>query len=77
MDATMQKIKELFAQKLGVKEVDASKSLKDLGLDSLDVVELLLDLEDEFGIQFDTQEMSSYKTVQDLYDAIEGKLTKV
>ncbi|MFA5283432.1 MAG: acyl carrier protein [Bacilli bacterium] len=77
MDATMQKIKELFAQKLGVKEVDSAKTLKDLGLDSLDVVELLLDLEDEFGIQFDTQEMSSYKTVQDLYNAIEAKLTKV
>jgi acyl carrier protein len=73
----MQKIKEMFAAKLHVKEVDENKSLKDLGLDSLDIVELLLDLEDEFGIQFDTSEMTSYKTVKDLYKAIESKLTKV
>lgn len=74
---TMQKIKEMFAAKLHVEEVDENKSLKELGLDSLDVVELLLDLEDEFGIQFDTQEMTSYKTVKDLYKGIESKLPKV
>ena len=73
----MQKIREMFAEKLHVDEVDENKSLKDLGLDSLDVVELLLDLEDEFGIQFETSEMTSYKTVKDLYKAIENKLAKV
>ena len=35
---TMQQIKKSFADRLNVKEVDESKSLKDLGLDSLDVV---------------------------------------
>ena len=54
--------------------VDETKSLKDLGLDSLDVVEMCLALEDRYGIQFETSELSSIKTVSDLYGSIEAKL---
>ncbi len=71
---TMQQIKKSFADRLNVKEVDESKSLKDLGLDSLDVVEMCLTLEDRYGIQFETEELSSIKTVADLYGSIEKKL---
>ncbi len=70
----MQQIKKSFADRLNVKEVDESKSLKDLGLDSLDVVEMCLTLEDRYGIQFETEELSSIKTVADLYGSIEKKL---
>lgn len=70
----MSEIKQSFAERLNVLHVDETKSLKDLGLDSLDVVEMCLTLEDKYGIQFDTDELSSIKTVADLYSSIEKKL---
>ena len=70
----LQEIKTLFAQKLGMKTVDETKSLKHLGLDSLDVVELSFDLEDRYGIRLDPEKLSTIKTVADLYAEIEKKL---
>ncbi len=70
----MSEIKQSFAERLNVLHVDETKSLKDLGLDSLDVVEMCLTLEDKYGIQFETEELSSIKTVSDLYSSIEKKL---
>ncbi len=70
----MSEIKQSFAERLNVLHVDETKSLKDLGLDSLDVVEMCLTLEDKYGIQFETDELSSIKTVADLYSSIEKKL---
>ena len=76
MATKMDEIKVLFANKLNVKNVDESKTLRDLGLDSLDVVELCLDLEDRYGVTFETEQLASIKTVSDLYKAIESKLDK-
>ncbi len=75
IEEIMSEIKKSFANRLNVKSVDESKSLKDLGLDSLDVVEMCLTLEDRYGIQFETEELSSIKTVSDLYSSIESKLS--
>ena len=73
----MSEIKQSFAERLNVRSVDENQSLKDLGLDSLDVVEMCCTLEDKYGIQFDTKELSSIKTVSDLYASIEKKLDAV
>ena len=70
----MEQFREMFAERLGVKNVDESKSLRDLGLDSFDVVEMCLDLEDRFGVAFETDELQSFKTVRDLFTAVEAKL---
>ncbi|MCR5348152.1 MAG: acyl carrier protein [Bacilli bacterium] len=70
----MEQFREMFAERLGVKNVDENKSLKDLGLDSLDIVEMCLDLEDRFGVSFETEELSSFKTVADLFRSVEAKL---
>ena len=70
----MEQFREMFADRLGMKNVDESKSLRDLGLDSLDVVEMCLDLEDRFGVSFETAELSSFKTVADLFRSVEAKL---
>ena len=70
----MEQFREMFEERLGVKNVDESKSLRDLGLDSLDIVEMCLDLEDRFGVSFETEELSSFKTVADLYRAVDTKL---
>lgn len=55
------------------KEVTLESNLKDLGLDSLDVVELLMDLEEEFDVEFENEEMVSLKTVKDVVETIENK----
>ena len=70
----MEEIRKLFAERFHLQTIDDAKSLKDLGLDSLDVVETCLDLEDKYGIQFSTEELSSFKTVGDLFGSIEKKL---
>jgi acyl carrier protein len=77
IEEKMNEIKALFAEKLGMKKVDETKSLKDLGLDSLDVVELCLDLEDRYGVAFETEKFAEIKTVADLYSVIEAKLKEL
>jgi acyl carrier protein len=70
----MEKIQKMLAERLNVESIDPKKELTALGLDSLDVVEMLLDLEEEFGVQFQSEEMKNYRTVEDLYNAINEKL---
>ena len=60
----------------GADITEATDFKDDLGLDSLDIVELLLQLEEEYGIHFDDVDMTNITTVQDLLDAIEAQLNK-
>ena len=52
-----------------------SEVVKDLGADSLDVVELMMDLEDEYGITLPEGDVEKIRTVQDIVDMME-KLAK-
>ena len=70
----MDEFKEMFATRLGVKKVDENKTLKELGMDSLDTAEMSLELEDRFGISLDVDELMKIKTVGDLYAAVAVKL---
>ncbi|MCQ2753326.1 MAG: acyl carrier protein [Bacilli bacterium] len=74
MNEIRAKAEEVLAKKLKVKTVDPTKELRELGLDSLDIVEMLLALENEFHIQFNNDELKSLKKVQDLYAALEAKV---
>lgn len=49
---------------------------RELGADSLDVVELVMAIEDEFEIDIEDQSASQIATVQDALDYIEGRWTK-
>ena len=55
------------------KEVSLESNLKELGLDSLDVVDMLMDLEEKFGIEFENEEMMAFQVVSDIVTAIEKK----
>ena len=55
------------------KEVSLDSNLKELGLDSLDVVDMLMDLEEKFGIEFENDEMMGFAVVSDIVAAIENK----
>ena len=72
------KIIELIADKLCKKKeqiTPASRLVEDLGADSLDVVELIMAFEDEFGISLPDEDIASMKTVGDVVSYI-GKLKK-
>ena len=55
------------------KEVTLDSNLKELGLDSLDVVDMLMDLEEKFGIEFENEEMMAFQVVNDIVKVIEKK----
>ena len=74
--ATIQdKTRSIIASKLGISEneITPEKNLaNDLGADSLDVVELSMDLEREFNLKFEDTDTEKIQTVADLYQLIEN-----
>ncbi len=74
--AKIDEIKVKLAEVVHQEKLDENANFKELGLDSLDVVELLLQLEEEYGITFDDVDMSGIVTVKDLLNAIEKQLNK-
>ncbi len=69
-----EKIKELIIEELGVeaKEVQVTSNLtEDLGADSLDAVELIMAIEEEFDVEIPDEVASEMKTVQDIISFIE------
>ena len=71
------KVKEIIVQQLGVDadKVTAEASfVEDLGADSLDTVELVMALEEEFDISVPEEELEGVETVQQAYDIVAGKL---
>ena len=70
----LEEIKKMFADKVKVDNVDPNMELKALGLDSLDLVELIMDIEEKYGVEFSNEELMSFKTVEDVLKSIEKKL---
>jgi len=71
------KIKSIIAEQLGVKpeEVTPQASfIEDLGADSLDTVELVMALEEEFGVEIPDEDAEKMTTVGDAVKYIEEKL---
>lgn len=67
------KIKEALSSKLKGQELTLDSNLRDLGIDSLDVVDLIMDLEEELGIEFSDEELMSIHTMKDVCDLIDKK----
>ena len=73
------RVKKIIAEQLGVEEsqVTSEKAfVADLGADSLDTVELVMALEDEFGIEIPDEDAEKAKTVQNVVDYIDSKIKK-
>ena len=73
MEQIESKVKEIIVKNLGVKESEVTNEasfVNDLGADSLDCVELILDFENEFDITIDDNQAENINTVGDAIDYI-------
>ncbi len=70
----IEEIRKILASKTNTDQIDDNLSLKELGLDSLDVVDMCLSLEEKYGVTFETEELSGLKTVGDLFAVLSKKL---
>ncbi|HEY3452208.1 MAG TPA: acyl carrier protein [Myxococcales bacterium] len=67
------KVKSIIAEQLGVGEDEIkpeSSFIDDLGADSLDIVELVMAMEEEFDVEIPDEQAESIKTVKDAIDYI-------
>ena len=69
-----EKLQEIIAEQLEIdaEEIDyASNIIDDLGADSLDIVDLVMSIEDEFGIEVPDEALEGMSTVEDMVKYIE------
>jgi len=76
---TLLRLQSIVGKQLGIDPIKVkpeSDFVKELGADSLDVVELVMAIEDEFDIEIEDQVASQITTVQDALNYIENSLSK-
>jgi len=77
--AVGERVKKMIVEQLGVSEsevVPEAKFIDDLGADSLDIVELVMALEDEYGIEIPDEDAEKIETVGDAIKYIEEHMKK-
>lgn len=78
-NSTYEKVREIIANQLSVKAeqiTEKSNIAEDLGADSLDLVEILMSLEDEFGVSIPDEAIPEIKTIKDVVEFIESHKKK-
>jgi acyl carrier protein len=74
--SVLEKIKNIVAEQLDVAEnevVPEANFVDDLGADSFDLTELIMAMEDEFGLEIDDEEAQNLRTVNDAIKYIESR----
>jgi len=73
-----EKVKDIIVEQLGVKEqvTPQASFIEDLGADSLDIVELVMAFEEEFGVEVPDEDAEKLQTVGDVIKYIEEKSSK-
>lgn len=72
----LEKVKEMIVEKLnadGMEITESTSFQEDLNADSLDLFELVMALEDEFGIEIPSEDLEKLKTVGDVLDYLKDK----
>ncbi len=73
----LDKIKDLLEKQLGIdksKITEDSDIIKDIGADSLDIVEFLMDAENEWGITIEEEDVKNLHTIGDVVKYIESRI---
>ncbi len=76
---TEERVKQIVCDSLGVSKNDVTRTTsfqEDIGADSLDIVELVMELEEEFEITIPDEEAEKIKTVGEAIDYIDKELAK-
>lgn len=76
MDTVVTKVEEILKKSLKIDKVDSSVKLREQGLDSLDLVEIMMELETTFNIEFTNDEMLGFETVGEVVKNIQEKVAK-
>jgi len=74
-----EKVKDIIVEQLGVNPeqvTDEASFIEDLGADSLDIVELVMAFEEEFGVEVPDEDAEKLQTVGDVIKYIEEKSSK-
>ena len=78
MDTVLEKVKEVISEQLGIEDTDSITTettfIDDLGADSLDIVELIMALEEEFDIEIPDADAEKVVSVGDVVDYIKDHL---
>ena len=72
----LEKLQEIIAEQLGIEaaEVQAESNFKDdLNADSLDLFEMVMAMEEEFGVEIPSEDLDKIATVQDVMDYLKNK----
>lgn len=73
----LDKIKDMLEKQLGIdksKITENSDIIKDIGADSLDIVEFLMDAENEWGITIEEEDVKNLHTIGDVVKYIESRI---
>jgi acyl carrier protein len=77
--STFERLKKIIVEQLGVDEADvkpAASFVDDLNADSLDLVELIMSLEEEFGTEISDEDAENIRTVQNAVDYVDERLNQ-
>ena len=67
-------VTDVLAKRCDISNLKESDNLSALGLDSLDLVEVLLEIEEALHVEFDVDEIAQAKTLKDILDLIQKKI---
>lgn len=77
VEEVSRKVKKIIAEQLGLKEEEVREEatfLNDLGADSLDIVEMIMALEEEFGTEISDEEAEKIQSVREAIEYIVSRL---
>ena len=66
-------VKKILSEKVNVSQIKEEEKLADLGLDSLDLAEIMISIEEALNIEFTSNEILKLKTIKDVLNLIEIK----
>ena len=76
MSTIEERVKKIIGEQLGVKQeevVNSASFVEDLGADSLDTVELVMALEEEYGVEIPSEDLEKITTVGAVMDYLKSK----